>query len=125
MTIGIICAMPQEAKELHEAMDNATEEHIAECAFISGTLAGREVVLTNGQMGAAATTTVIKPNTDSAGRQVGYQQKLWQIQSRFAEDCPFLCLYWRMGNVLTRYMYTTARDVREYELLRGIESFRP
>ena len=56
--------------------------------------------------------------------QVGYQQKLWQIQSLFAEDCPFLCLYWRMGNVLTRYMYTTVRDVREYELLRGIESFR-
>lgn len=57
--------------------------------------------------------------------QVGYQQKLWQIQSVFAEDCPFLCLYWRMGTVLTRYMYTTARDVREYELLRGIESFHP
>lgn len=57
--------------------------------------------------------------------QVGYQRKLWEIQSRFAEDCPFLCLYWRMGNVLTRYMYTTARDVREYELLRGIESFHP
>ena len=57
--------------------------------------------------------------------QVDYQQKLWQIQSRFAEDCPFLCLYWRMGNVLTRYMYTTVRDVREYELLRGVESFRP
>jgi len=55
----------------------------------------------------------------------GYRQKLWEIQALFAEDCPFLCLYWRMGNVLTRYMYTTARDVREYELLRGIESFHP
>ena len=57
--------------------------------------------------------------------QSGYQQVLWQIQSRFAEDCPFLCLYWRMGNILTRYMFTTVRDVREYELLRGIESFHP
>ena len=57
--------------------------------------------------------------------QSGYQQLLWQIQARFAEDCPFLCLYWRMGNVLTRYMYTTARDVRETELLRGIEIFHP
>lgn len=57
--------------------------------------------------------------------QSEYQQVLWQIQSRFAEDCPFLCLYWRMGNVLTRYMYTTVRDVREYELLRGIETFHP
>lgn len=57
--------------------------------------------------------------------QNGYQQVLWQIQSRFAEDCPFLCLYWRMGNILTRYMFTTTRDVREYELLRGIETFHP
>ena len=57
--------------------------------------------------------------------QSGYQQVLWRIQSRFAEDCHFLCLYWRMGKILTRYMYTTARDVREYELLRGIETFHP
>jgi hypothetical protein len=28
-----------------------------------------------------------------------------------------------MGNVLSRNMYTTCRDVREYELLRGVESF--
>ncbi len=57
--------------------------------------------------------------------QSEYQQVLWQIESRFAEDCPFLCLYWRMGKILTRYMFTTARDVREYELLRGIQSFHP
>lgn len=57
--------------------------------------------------------------------QTEYQHLLWQIQARFAEDCPFLCLYWRMGNVLTRYMFTTVRDVREYELMRGIESFHP
>jgi len=55
----------------------------------------------------------------------GYRQKLMEIQSLFVEDCPFLCLYYRMGNVITRYMYTTCRDVREYELLRGIESFSP
>lgn len=54
-----------------------------------------------------------------------YQDKLNQIQQVFAEDCPFLCLYYRNGVVLTRYMYTTVRDVREYDLLRGIESFRP
>ena len=57
--------------------------------------------------------------------QTEYQHLLWQIQARFAEDCPFLCLYWRMGNVLTRYMFTTVRDVREYELMRGVESFHP
>ena len=53
----------------------------------------------------------------------GYRQRLMEIQALFYEDCPFICLYYRMGNVLSRYMYTTRRDVREYELLRGIESF--
>ena len=54
-----------------------------------------------------------------------YQQTLWQIQSRFAQDCPFICLFYRSGAILTRRMYTTVRDVRELELLRGIESFKP
>ena len=57
--------------------------------------------------------------------QEGYRQKLMEIQTLFAEDCPFLCLYYRTGFVITRYMYTTCRDVREYELLRGIDSFSP
>ena len=57
--------------------------------------------------------------------QLLYQQKLFEIQQLFAEDCPFICLYFRNGVVLTRHMYTTVRDVREYDLLRGIESFRP
>lgn len=57
--------------------------------------------------------------------QEGFRSKLMEIQSLFAEDCPFICLYYRMGNVITKYMYTAARDVREYELLRGIESFQP
>lgn len=54
----------------------------------------------------------------------GYQASLMNIQQRFAEDVPFLCLFYRSGSVLTRQMYTTVRDVRELELLRGIESFR-
>ena len=45
------------------------------------------------------------------------------IQYQFYQDCPFVCLYFRTGNVITRYMYTACRDIREYELLRGIESF--
>ena len=53
----------------------------------------------------------------------GYRDKLMAIQKQFAEDCPFICLYYRKGMVLTHYMYTTNRDVRENELLRGIESF--
>ena len=55
--------------------------------------------------------------------QADYQNVLYQIQQQFADDCPFLCLYYRAGAVLTRKMYTTARDVRELELLRGIELF--
>ncbi len=55
--------------------------------------------------------------------QEEYRQKLMEIQYQFLQDCPFVCLYWRTGNVISRYMYTTCRDVREYELLRGIESF--
>lgn len=55
--------------------------------------------------------------------QAGYKQVLDQIQRQFAEDCPFICLYYRDGAVLTRQMYTTVRDVREYELLRGVELF--
>jgi peptide/nickel transport system substrate-binding protein len=55
--------------------------------------------------------------------QAGYQEVLLKIQAQFAEDCPFICLYYREGAVLTRKMYTTARDVRELELLRGIETF--
>lgn len=54
-----------------------------------------------------------------------YQAKLFEIQAQFAADCPFVCLYYREGVVLTRKMYTTARDIRELELLRGIESFSP
>ena len=53
-----------------------------------------------------------------------YRQTLFDIQALFAEDCPFLCLYYRTGNIITRSMFTTVRDVREYELLRGIESFK-
>ena len=55
--------------------------------------------------------------------QEEYRQKLMEIQSVFLDDCPMVCLFWRTGNVITRYMYTACRDVREYELLRGIESF--
>lgn len=53
----------------------------------------------------------------------GYQASLMNIQQRFAEDVPFICLFYRSGSVLTRQMYTTVRDIRELELLRGIESF--
>lgn len=55
--------------------------------------------------------------------QSDYQRTLWDIQEQFARDCPFLCLFYRAGTVLTRKMYTTVRDVRELELLKGIDTF--
>lgn len=51
----------------------------------------------------------------------GYYEAMLAIQRQYLEDLPFVCLYYRMGALLTRYSYTSARDVREKELLRGIE----
>ena len=51
-----------------------------------------------------------------------FQSLLWQIQDQFAEDCPFVCMYYRNGALLTRKVFTTVRDVREPEVLRGIEN---
>ena len=45
------------------------------------------------------------------------------IQQQFANDVPFICLFYRAGAILTRKMFTTVRDIREFELLRGIEAF--
>ena len=53
--------------------------------------------------------------------QYEYQQNLYQIQAVFARDCPFICLYYRGGAVLTRKIFTNTRDVREPEVLKGIE----
>lgn len=51
-----------------------------------------------------------------------YQNLLWQIQDQFGQDCPFICLYYRAGALLTRKVFTNARDIREPEILRGIEA---
>ena len=52
-----------------------------------------------------------------------YQNALYAIQDQFAQDIPFICLYYRTGTILTRKMFTTARDIREPDLFRGIESY--
>lgn len=51
-----------------------------------------------------------------------FQQLLYQIQQQFYDDCPFICMHYRSGALLTRKVFTTVRDVREPEILRGIES---
>lgn len=45
------------------------------------------------------------------------------IQKQFEIDVPFICLFYRSGAILTRKMFTTVRSIREFELLRGVESF--
>ncbi len=51
-----------------------------------------------------------------------YQNKLFEIQALFTEDCPFICLNYRSGAILTRRMFTKTRDIREPEVLKGIEA---
>jgi len=52
-----------------------------------------------------------------------YQYVMQLIQDQFEQDKPYLPLYWRSGALLSRSAFTDARDVRELELLRGMESF--
>ncbi len=53
-----------------------------------------------------------------------FQQVWLEIQDMMARDCPFLPLYWRNGVVLTKYPYSSVRDIRELELLKSIEIYR-
>ncbi len=53
--------------------------------------------------------------------QASYRDTLHRIDEQFAKDCPFICLYYRGGAVLTRKLYTNVRDIREPEVLKGIE----
>ncbi len=61
--------------------------------------------------------------SDDTQKFNAYRDALYAIQERFAADIPFICLYYRTGAIMTRKMFTTARDVREPDLFRGIESY--
>ncbi len=52
-----------------------------------------------------------------------YQLCLYDIQDYFAQECPFICLYYRRGMILTRFLFTDARDIRESELYKGISTW--
>lgn len=78
MTIGLIGAMDEEIKLLKETMANPKTEEIASMQFITGTIAGRDVVLLKSDIGkanAAIGTTLLNYifsprciiNTGSAG----------------------------------------------------------
>ena len=51
-----------------------------------------------------------------------YRNTLMEIQDLFIADCPFICMWYRSGALLTRKVFTVVRDVREPEILRGIEA---
>lgn len=51
-----------------------------------------------------------------------YRRILHQIQDQYGQDVPFISLYYRNGALLTRKVITNERDVREPEILRGIEA---
>ena len=55
--------------------------------------------------------------------QESYREAMTAILDKFNADLPYLPLYWRASALLTRASFTSARDIRELELLRGIESF--
>lgn len=52
-----------------------------------------------------------------------YIQKLYEIQAQFVEDCPLVSLYYRNGAIITRTMFSNARDLREPDPLRGIGDY--
>ena len=52
-----------------------------------------------------------------------FKSKMTEVQYQFANDIPFAALYWRTGALLAREAFTEARDIRELELLRGLESW--
>ncbi|MGB3482974.1 MAG: 5'-methylthioadenosine/adenosylhomocysteine nucleosidase [Mycobacterium sp.] len=62
MTIGLICAIPEELAHLQDLLDDATPTTIGHAEFREGLLAGRRVVLAGAGMGkvnAAIVTTVL------------------------------------------------------------------
>lgn len=50
-----------------------------------------------------------------------YQQKLFEIQALYAQDVPFISLYYRNGAILTRHMFTKARNLREPDIFKGMD----
>lgn len=53
-----------------------------------------------------------------------YQQVWYDIQAKAAEDLPLLPLYWRDGVMLSREAFSSIRTIREYSLLKSVESYK-
>lgn len=60
----------------------------------------------------------------SAGIRDEFQYTWYNIQSQVSKELPLIPLYWRNGVVLTQFPYSKVRDIREFELLKSIESYQ-
>ena len=54
--------------------------------------------------------------------KAGCLNYLRSIQDLFGRDCPFLCLYYRDGAILSRKVFTNVHEIREPNLLNGVET---
>ena len=107
-----------EAGSFHLALVSYAMDTVPDCGFLlMGGNTGNYSRYRSSEM------TALCKKLRTCQNQTDYQNVLYDIQTKFTEDCPFICLFYRSGVVLTRKMYTTARDVRELELLRGIDTF--
>ncbi len=64
---------------------------------------------------------LVKLRSSDCLSQEAYGETMRDIQTMFSQDLPYLPLYWRTGALLSRSAFTDARDIRELELLRGVE----
>jgi adenosylhomocysteine nucleosidase len=67
VTIGLICAIPQEVAQLRDALTESTNQELAHARFATGSLDGHRVVLADAGMGkvnAALVTTLLASRFD-------------------------------------------------------------
>lgn len=128
-TIGIKVTVSTTSYPDMQAKLSAGNFQLALCSFAMDVCPDPGFMLMSGNSGnycryKSQRMTDLCKNLRTCVTQGEYQQTLYEIQTLFAEDCPFICLFYRSGAILSRRMFTTVRDVRELELLRGIEKFR-
>lgn len=67
--------------------------------------------------------TALCDELKKAATQEAFSQAWAAIQVKMSFDLPLLPLYFRNGVMLTRYPFSSVRDIREFELLRSMEHY--
>ena len=70
MTIGLICAIPQELAHLQQALESSGNERVGGASFVSGRLEGHEVVLVGAGIGKVNTALVATLLADRFGARL-------------------------------------------------------